>query len=358
MDVKRKVCVIGATGIAGQQFLACLKNHPWFEISALAASPRNAGKPYREALKQANGSIGWWCGEMPDEHLLDMTILDGNTLDPEPYDLIFTAVESDAARELEPRLAAVKPVFSTASAFRMADDVPIILPGVNNHHLSMVERQQRERGWNGFVVPIPNCTTTGLGIALAPLYREFGIQFVVMTSMQAVSGAGRNGGVLALDVVDNLVPYIPKEEQKVQAETQKILGDVTEGHIDPAKFGVTCTCTRVAVLEGHTETVAVSLENPATVEKARAAMEAMGAELEGLPSAPKALIHVHDDPFRPQPRLDRNMGNGMITSVGRLRTDDVLPNGLKFVLVSHNTKMGAAAGATLVAELAVREGLV
>jgi aspartate-semialdehyde dehydrogenase len=248
-------------------------------------------------------------------------------------------------------------VFSTASAFRMADDVPIILPGVNNHHLSLVERQQRERGWKGFVLPIPNCTTTGLGIALAPLYKEFGIQFVVMTSMQAVSGAGRNGGVLALDVVDNLVPYIPKEEQKVQAETQKVLGAVTDARIEPAKFGVTCTCTRVAVLDGHTETVALSLENPATVGEARAAMEAMGAELEGLPSAPKALIHVHDDPFRPQPRLDRDLGNGMVTSVGRLRADDVLPNGLKFVLVSHNTKMGAAAGATLVAELAVREGL-
>jgi aspartate-semialdehyde dehydrogenase len=357
MKLKRKVCVIGATGIAGQQFLACLTEHPWFEITALAASPRSAGKPYREALKQANGSMGWWCGDLPGEDLLNMTVLDGNTLDPEPFDLIFTAVESDAARELEPRLAAAKPVFSTAGAFRMAGDVPIILPGVNNNHLGMIERQRRERGWNGYLLPIANCTTTGLAITLAPLYRAFGIQFVVMTSMQAVSGAGRNGGVLSLDVVDNLIPYIPKEEQKVQAETQKILGVLADGEVTPADFGVTCTCTRVAVLDGHTEAVAVSLAQPATVAEARASMEAMGAELEGLPSAPTALIHVHDDPFRPQPRLDRDLENGMVTSVGRLRADEVLPNGLKFVLVSHNTKMGAAAGATLVAELAVREGL-
>jgi aspartate-semialdehyde dehydrogenase len=179
-----------------------------------------------------------------------------------------------------------------------------------------------------------------------------------MTSMQAVSGAGRNGGVLSLDVVDNLVPFIPNEEQKVQAETQKILGELTGERIDPAKFGVTCTCTRVAVLDGHTEAVTVSLSRPATLAEARDAMESAGSELEGLPSAPQRLIYVHDDPFRPQPRLDRDLGDGMVTSVGRLRADEVLPNGLKFVLVSHNTRMGAAAGATLVAELAVRQGLI
>jgi len=357
MSDKKQVAVIGATGIAGQQFLACLKDHPWFKITALAASPRNAGKHYREAIQQADGSIGWWCGDMPDDDILDMVVEDGSTMDPERFDLIFTAVESDAAKEIEPRLAKHRPVFSTASAFRMAEDVPLILPGVNTHHLPLVERQ-KARGWNGFVLPIPNCTTTGLGITLAPLHRAFGIDFVVMTSMQAVSGAGRNGGVLSLDVIDNIIPYIPKEEEKVQAETQKVLGTLTEDKIVPANFGVTCSCTRVAVLDGHTETVAVALKQSATVGEARQAMESMGEEVRGLPSAPTQLIKVLDDPFRPQPKLDRDTENGMVTSVGRLREDHVLPNGLKFVLVSHNTQMGAARGATLLAEIAIKQGLL
>ncbi len=355
----RKTCaVIGATGIAGQQFLACLEDHPWFEITALAASPRSAGKTYLDALRQANGSIGWWCGGMPGEHLTSMTVQDGAKLDPGAFDLIFTAVESDAAREIEPRLAAVTPTFSTASAFRYSDDVPLILPGINNAHIPLIERQRKERGWQGFVLPIPNCTTTGLAITLAPLHRAFGIDFAVMTSMQAVSGAGRNGGVLSLDVLDNIIPYIPKEEAKVQKETQKILGDLADGAITHADFGITCTCTRVAVIDGHFETVAVSLQRPASVGEARAAMEEAGSDLAGLPSAPTRLIKVHDDPFRPQPRLDRDLEKGMVTSVGRLREDDVLPNGLKYVLVSHNTSMGAARGATLLAEVAVSQGLV
>ena len=358
MSTRRRAAVIGATGIAGQQFLACLGDHPWFEVAGLAASPRNAGKSYRDALRQPNGSVGWWCGGLPNDRILDMVLQDASALDPGDYDVIFTAVESDAARELEPRLAAVRPVFSTASAFRMEPDVPLVIPGINSSHLALVDRQRKNRGWKGFVLPIPNCTTTGLAIALAPLHALFGVKFAVVTSLQAVSGAGRNGGVLTLDVLDNVIPYIPKEEEKVATEAQKILGVLSGDTVAPASFGITATCTRVAVLDGHTETVAVSLAQPATPDEARVAMEAIGSELEGLPSAPTRLIHVHDDPFRPQPRLDRDLERGMVTSVGRLRADHVLPNGLKFVLVSHNTSMGAARGATLLAELCVREGLM
>ena len=355
---RRRVAIVGATGIAGQQFVACLKGHPWFEVTALAASARSAGKTYREALQQPNGMLAWFCGAPPDDATMAMTVQDSASLDPDAFDVIFTAVESDAARELEPRYAARTPTFSTAAAFRMEEDVPLIIPGVNNEHLPLVEVQRKGRGWKGFVLPIPNCTTTGLAVALKPLHAAFGLELVVMTSLQAVSGAGRQGGVLGLDIIDNVIPYIPKEEEKVQRETQKILGTLHGERIAPCPVGVTCTCTRVGVLDGHFETAAVSLGRKASVAEARAAMEELGQDLRGLPSAPERLIFVHDDPFRPQPRLDRDRGAGMVTTVGRLREDTVLKNGLKFVLVSHNTRMGAASGATLLAELCVREGLV
>jgi len=355
---RKKVAVIGATGIAGQQFLVSLSDHPWFEVTALAASLRSAGKTYVEAIKQPNGAMAWWCEEELAASFQTMVVQDANALDPEEFDLIFTAVESDAAREIEPRFAAHKPVFSTASAFRREADVPLIIPGVNNDHISLVARQKETRGWNGFVLPIPNCTTTGLAIALKPLHAAFGVDLAVMTSMQAVSGAGRNGGVLAMDVLDNLIPFIPNEEEKVQFETCKVLGELVGNEVQPAHTAITGTCTRVATIDAHTITVAASLQEPASVGEAQAAMEALGSDLQGLPSAPKQLIHVHDDPFRPQPRLDRNRGKGMVTSVGRLRADPVLNNGLKFVLVSHNTRMGAARGSILLAELAIRQGLL
>jgi len=355
---RKKVAVIGATGIAGQQFLVSLADHPWFEVTALAASPRSAGKRYQDALRQSNGAVAWWCEEDCDPTFMNMIVRDSSELDPTDFDLIFTAVESDAAREIEPRFAVHRPVFSTASAFRREEDVPLVIPGVNSHHLPLVQRQKETRGWNGFVLPIPNCTTTGLAVALKPLHDAFGVNLSVMTSMQAVSGAGRNGGVLSMDVIDNLIPYIPKEEEKVQWETRKILGNLVGNSIQMAPTAITGTCTRVATIDAHTITVAVSLDNPATIGEARTAMESLGTDLNGLPTAPEQLIYVHDDPFRPQPRLDRNRGDGMITSVGRLRKDDVLKNGLKFVLVSHNTRMGAARGAILLAELSIRQGLL
>jgi aspartate-semialdehyde dehydrogenase len=356
---KKKVAVIGATGIAGQQFLAALPNHPQFEVVALAASARSAGKKYLDAIRNPNGMVGWWCDEALNDEYAQMPVVDASEFDATSVDLVFTAVESDAAKLIEPRYAATTPVVSTASAFRYFDDTPIFVPGVNNSHSALLERQQKERGWKGFVTPVPNCTTTGLAMTLKPILDNFGITGVVMTSMQAMSGAGRNGGVLGLDALDNIIPYIAGEEEKVEKETQKILGQFSGQGIESAKFGVSATCTRANVSDGHTETVFVATDKPCSVEEVSKAMSEFRGGLDGLPSTPEHLIYVHNDPFRPQPRRDRDMGGGMTTVVGRLRQERVLgQNGVKYVLVSHNTKMGAAKGAILVAELLLREGRV
>ena len=356
---KKKVAVIGATGIAGQQFLAALPNHPQFEVVALAASARSAGKAYLDAIRQPSGMVGWWCDEPLFEGYAAMPVQNADEFDATSVDLVFTAVESDAAKQIEPKYALTTPVVSTASAFRYFDDTPIFVPGVNNGHSALLHRQQKERGWKGFVTPVPNCTTTGLAMTLKPILDNFGIEGVIMTSMQAMSGAGRNGGVLGLDALDNIIPYISGEEEKVQKETQKILGQFTGEGIQNASFGVSATCTRANVSDGHTETVFVATEKPCSVEDATRAMREFRGGLDGLYSTPEHLIYVHDDPFRPQPRRDRDMGGGMTTVVGRMREERVLGrNGVKYVLVSHNTKMGAAKGAILVAELLLRDGII
>ena len=357
--MKKKVAVIGATGIAGQQFLAALPNHPDFEITVLAASARSAGKTYLDALREPSGAIGWWCDEELPIEYSKMQVIDGAEFDATTVDIVFTATESDAAKILEPMYAQTTPVVSTASAFRYFDDVPILIPGVNNDHAQLLKKQQETRGWKGFVTPIPNCTTTGLAMTLKPIYDAFGIKSVVMTSMQAMSGAGRRGGVLGMDSTENVIPYIPGEEEKVQRETQKILGALQNGAIASAQFPVSATCTRVGVLDGHTEAVFVSTEKTCSAEGVAQAMRDFDGGLSGLYSAPTPVILVQDDPFRPQPRRDRNNGGGMTTTVGRIREERALgENGVKYVLVSHNTKMGAARGAILVAEMLMRDGFI
>ncbi len=352
--------VVGATGIAGQQFLATLADHPLFDVTVLAASSRSAGKTYLEAISTAAGSVQWFCAEPLADKFKRMIVKQADQFDAREVDIVFTALESDAAQELEPEYAKHVPVMSTASAFRMADDVPILVPGVNPEQMPLIKRMQAKRGWKGFIVPNPNCTTVGLVVTLAPLHQAFGIDSVMMTSMQGVSGAGRSPGVVALDIIDNVIPYIPKEEEKVEAETRKILGTLAGDTIQPADFRVSATCTRVPVLEAHTETVAVSLRKKATLDEVKAAMVAFGSEFCGLghPSSPRRLITFQDDPFRPQPRLDRVVEDGMTTAVGRLRECSVMPNGVKYVLVSHNTKMGAGKGALLMAEELVRQGYI
>src|SRR5262245_60805526 len=258
--MKKRVAVVGATGIAGQQCLVALDGHPWFEVVKLAASERSAGKTYAQAIRDdKSGARRWWCLEAPPAAMLDLAVENGDGLDLDGIDIVFSAVESDAARVLEPQYAKTTAVLSTASAFRYEDDVPILVPGVNLAHAALIERQRRGRGWRGFIVPLPNCTTMGLVVTLKPLLDRFGIDRVLMTSMQGVSGAGRSPGVMALDIFDNVIPYIPGEEEKVARETAKILGRLHDGAIVPAEFPVSATCTRAAVMEGHTEAVTVSL---------------------------------------------------------------------------------------------------
>lgn len=353
---KLRCALIGATGLAGQQFVSALNDHPWFELTGVAASPRSAGKTYAEALKSPNGMMGWFLAESLPQRVAKMVVSAGDQLNPADFDLVFSAVEADVARELEPLYARSLPVISAASAFRNERDVPLLIPPVNAEHVELIAEQRQNRGWKGFIAPMPNCTTTGLAMTLAPLEQAFGVKAVMMTSLQAVSGAGRSPGVIGLDVIDNVIPHIAKEEHKVEVETKKILGGVRTAH----DMKVSCTCTRVAVLEGHTEAAYVSLRKPASLDEVqRALREWKGhAWTEGLPSSPPRWVEVLEDPFRPQPRLDRDTHGGMATSVGRLREDGVLENGVKYVLVSHNTKMGAAKGAILAAELLKARGFL
>ncbi len=352
---KLRAAVLGATGIAGQEFLVALDDHPRFVVTRVGASPRSAGKRYRDALRDPSGKLNWYLPERLPPGVADLVVEDCAAMATADgvgdVDVVFAALESDAAQTLEPLFAKHVPVLSTASAFRYEPDVPILLPGVNLDHAKLLAAQRQRRGWKGFITPGPNCTTTGLAITLAPLHAAFGVSRVVMTSLQAVSGAGRSPGVLALDIIDNVIPHISKEEEKVEKETQKIFGRVDGDRIVDHGILVSSTCTRVPVLEGHTEAVTVGLDQQASVDEVVAAMREFGAAFcaLGLPSAPRNLITVLDDPFRPQPRLDRDNQAGMSTTVGRVRPDKVLP-GVKYVLVSHNTRMGAAAGSVLIAE--------
>ncbi len=342
---KLKTAIIGATGIVGQQAMQVLAEHPEFEVNALAASQRSSGKNYADAITE-NGISGWYAGGEIPEIFFEMKVQNVDSLDPRDFDLVFSCIESDAARSIEPLFAKHCAVISTASAFRYEKDVPLIIPQVNPQHAELIETQKSNRGWNGFVVPIPNCTTTGLAITLKPLDDAFGLKNVVMTSLQAVSGAGRSPGVRALDITDNIIPFISGEEEKVEKETQKILGK---------PITVSSTCTRVPVLEAHFETVAASFEKTPSPQQAKEAFEKFLPVIK-THSTPENLIKVFDDPSRPQPRLDRETGNGLTTCVGRLRSDPVL--GLKYVLLSHNTKMGAAAGAVWLAEVLAKKGYV
>ena len=351
-----KVALIGSTGAVGQEFVVALDKHPWFELTHVISSERSAGKKYIDAIRDPQSGILKWHNREPvPNYIRDTVISKLDDIDPKDFDLIFTAVESDAAQLIEPKLAAHVPVISTAAAFRYENDVPILIPGVNDEHIDLLNKQKKDRGWDGFIAPLPNCTTTGLAITLKPIITNFGIKSVFMTSLQALSGAGRSPGVIALDILDNVIPYIPKEEEKVQIETKKILGryDDQSNEIVSDGLKVSCTCTRVAVSDGHTEIVFVETSDKADPESVAKHMMQFSENIsiKTLPSAPKEYIVVNDDPTRPQPRIDREINNGMTTVVGRLRKDSVFENGIKYVLLTHNEKMGSAKGAVLLAEL-------
>ncbi|MDE1826784.1 MAG: aspartate-semialdehyde dehydrogenase [Thaumarchaeota archaeon] len=359
--MKKRVAVIGVTGAVGQEFVLALNNHPWFEVKQIAASERSAKKKFVEAIRDPNsGILRWHLRESIPEYVKDMIIESVDDIKSENLDLVFSSVESEAARDIESKFAQDIPVISTSAAYRYEADVPILIPGINDDHVALLDQQKKNRGWKGFVAPLPNCTTTGLAITMKPLLDKFGAQKIIMTSMQAMSGAGRSPGVSALDITDNIIPYIPKEEDKVRLETAKILGKLIDGKIDPAKMKVSCTCTRVPVIDGHTETVFVEMTSHTDPENVKKAMQEFSSKISvtGLPSAPKDYLLVHEDPTRPQPRLDREINDGMTTVVGRIREDTVFDNGIKYVLFSHNEKMGSAKGAVLLAEMLYKKGYI
>ena len=352
--MKKKVAIIGVTGAVGQEFVLSLKDHPWFEVTQIAASERSAGKNYVDAIRDPDsGIIKWEVGEEIPEYIKGMTVKKIDEINAAELDLVFSAVESNAARDIETKFAKDIPVISTSSAYRYEDDVPILIPGINDEQSELLEIQKKNRGWKGWIAPLPNCTTTGLVITMKPLYEKYGVKKVMMTSMQAISGAGRSPGVSAMDVIDNIIPYIPKEEEKVRIETRKILGKLKDGKIEPADIRVSCTCTRVPVIDGHTESVFVETEKEVDPKNAKETYEQYNKEISvlDLPSAPKDYYVVHEDPTRPQPRIERHVGDGMTTTIGRLEKEELFDHGLKYMLFSHNKKMGSAKGAVLLAEM-------
>jgi len=352
--MKKKVAIIGVTGAVGQEFVLSLEDHPWFEVTQIAASERSAGKNYVDAIRDPDSGIIKWevGGEIP-EYIKGMTVKKIDEINVAELDLVFSAVESNAARDIETKFAKDIPVISTSSAYRYEDDVPILIPGINDEQAELLEVQKKNRNWKGWVAPLPNCTTTGLAITMKPLYEKYGAKKVMMTSMQAISGGGRSPGVSAMDVTDNIIPYIPKEESKVRIETKKILGKLKDGKIEPADIRVSCTCTRVPVIDGHTESVFVETEKEIDPKNAKETYEQYNKEISvvGLPSAPKDYYAVHEDPTRPQPRIERQVGDGMTTTIGRLEKEELFDHGLKYMLFSHNKKMGSAKGAVLLAEM-------
>ena len=356
---KKKVAIIGVTGAVGQEFVQSLNNHPWFEVTQIAASARTAGKKYLDAIRNESGIVAWDVGGEIPEYIKEMTVKTIDELDTSQLDLAFSAVESVAARDIETKLAAEIPVISTSSAYRYEDDVPILIPGVNDDQAELLEVQKKNHNWKGWVAPLPNCTTTGLVITLKPLLEKFWAKKVMMTSMQAISGGGKSG-VSAMGITDNILPYIPKEEGKVRTETRKILGKLKDGKIEEADIRVSCTCTRVPVIDGHTESVFVETEKEIDPTLARDTYNQYNKDISvaGLPSAPENYYAFHEDPTRPQPRMEREVGGGMTTTIGRVEKEELFDNGLKYMLFSHNKKMGSAKGAVLLAEMLYKKGKI
>ncbi len=347
---KRRVGILGATGTVGQRVIHLLRNHPYFEVTALAASDRSEGKRFVDAC---NWKLPF---EMPDS-VKEIKVQ--AIKPPLNCDVVISSLPSDIALEVEEEFAAAGyPVISNSSSFRMHPDVPLIVPEINPEHLDMIPIQQKKRGFKtGYIVTNPNCTTIGLVMALAPLQKTFGLEAVMMTSMQAISGAGYPG-VPSMDIIDNVIPHIGGEEEKVEEEPQKILGKFSRNKFIDAPFAVSAQCNRVAVQDGHLESVRVKLRKKATVEKVIAAFESyrgLPQELK-LPTAPEFPVIVRTEKDRPQPRLDRDAQNGMATVVGRISKDTIFD--FKFTLISHNTIRGAAGAAILNAELLVAKGLL
>jgi aspartate-semialdehyde dehydrogenase len=343
---KIPVAILGATGSVGQRFVELLYNHPWFEISALAASERAVGKCY--------GEVTNWLMPMPlPEKIAAIKMI---KCQPEVHcSLVFSALDASVAGEIETSFAeAGHLVISNAGNHRMHVDVPLLIPEVNGSHLALLDKQKFSRGK---IVTNPNCSAIGLTLVLKPLYERFGIKAVHVVTLQAISGAGYPG-VSSMDIVDNVIPYISGEEKKLEEEPLKILGSFHSGYVQPATFPISAHCNRVSVTDGHTECVSVKLSKKADPEEIIEAWLSFAGEAQQLllPSAPKQPIHWFNSEHYPQPKLHRHIDKGMAVSVGRLRKCPLFD--YKFAILSHNTIRGAAGGAILCAELMVRKGYV
>ncbi len=354
MKDKIPVVVLAATGSVGQRFVQLLDNHPWFKVVALTASDRSEGRTYRQACH-------WILTDPMPKYAEDMLVYPTSVGGIRPAGevaIALSALPANIARDVEPEFAqAGIVVCSNASAYRNAEDVPILLPEVNPEHADIVTIQRRKRGWKGAITTNPNCTATGMTVALKALQKAFGLKCVFAVSMQAISGAGYPG-VASLDILDNVIPNIGGEEEKVEFEPRKMLGTFTGEEIQVADFVISAHTNRVAVSDGHMVCLTVELEQRATVADAvRAVREYQSPAISAdLPSAPNPVLVVTEESDRPQPRLDRNTGKGMTTVVGRIRPDALFD--LKMVVLSHNTVRGAAGGSLFNAELLVKKGLV
>ena len=349
MQKKIPVGILGATGMVGQRFIQLLEDHPWFEVAWIAASERSFGKPYAEAAR-------WKMRTAIPKHIAKMKLSPAEPKDAPK--VIFAALDADIARELEPQFAeAGCAVISNSSAFRMHEQVPLVIPEVNAEHLKMITKQSWRKKSGGYIVTNPNCSAIGLVLALAPLHQAFGIEQCFVSTMQAISGAGYPG-VASMDILGNVVPYIKNEEEKMEAETRKLLGKLKGAAFASADFGMTAHCNRVAVEDGHTESVSIRLKKKATAERIIAtwnSFRALPQEMK-LPLAPKQPVYYDVREDRPQPRLDVDRGRGMTATVGRLRPCGLLD--WKFTVLSHNTIRGAAGAAVLNAEILKAQGLL
>ena len=344
---KFRVGILGATGAVGQKFVELLADHPWFEITALAASERSAGKTYTEAVN--------WVGSTPIPESVANQIVTTCVPEVVAADFVFSGVDASVALEMERDFAAAGiPVISNTRNYRMEQFVPLLIPEVNPDHIKLIDRQSySDKG--GFIVTNPNCSTVGLVMSLLPLQEAFGLEAVHVVTMQALSGAGYPG-VPSLDILGNVVPHIGGEEAKMELEPLKIMGSLGENGVDYADFKISASCNRVPVLDGHTESVSVKLKKPATIEAIKDVFKNFKDPLADLdlPLSPPKLIHVFEDERFPQPRRHALFGRGMTVSVGRIRPDSIFD--VKFTCLVHNTIRGAAGGAILNAELLVKKG--
>jgi aspartate-semialdehyde dehydrogenase len=353
MNKKIPVGILGATGTVGQRFVQLLDNHPWFEVVVVTGSDRTVGRPYGEG-------VNWKLNGNPPASVVNLIVQEtvpNLAIEGDPP-VVFSALPTELAKEWEPQFAAAGyAVVTNASSYRMTPDVPLLIPEINPSHTGLICAQQKNNNWRGFIAASPNCSTTSIILPMKVLQEAFGLQAAVITTMQAISGAG-HPGVSSMDILDNVVPYIGGEDVKLENEPKKLLGDVTDGVLQLADLQLSAQANRVPVFDGHLASVSVKLGRSSTVAEAIAALQSWQppAICSELPSSPPELLIYRHEEDRPQPRLDRDSSNGLAWTVGKVRPCGVLD--LRFMAITHNTLRGAASGSILNAELLVKQGYI